>query len=287
MAAGVEVQGLERRFGDKAAVRGVSFSVAAGEVFGLLGPNGAGKTTTVRMLTGLLLPSAGRASVAGHDIVRERAAMLRAIGVVFELPALYPRLTVRENLALALALRAGARAEVDDVAARLGLTPQLGRPVGTLSKGWRQRAMIARALLGHPQVLFLDEPTSGLDPNAARDLHDALRALRAEGVTMLLTTHDMVEAADLCDRVGILSEGRLVALDTPAALVERLQGRSVRLRWWEEGELREGSLPLRDPGTPAQVGALLAGHRVLDIETTGSLEDVYRSLTGGREGSAC
>jgi ABC-2 type transport system ATP-binding protein len=284
MAWTVEAQGLSRRFGTADAVRDLTFSVGEGELFGLLGPNGAGKTTTLKMLTGLLRPTAGSARVAGLDVVRERRRMLAAIGVVFELPALYPRLTVRENLGLAQSLRRAARADLDAAVARLGLVEHLGRPVATLSKGWRQRTMIAKALIGRPRVLFLDEPTSGLDPNAAADLHAVLRELRSEGVTMILTTHDMVEAADLCDRVGIVRAGRLVAMDTPAALVERLQGRSVRLRWWDDGALREANLPLADSSTPSRLSEVLSRHRVLDVETTGSLDDVYRRLTGGKEG---
>jgi len=275
----IEVEALKKRFGRSDAVAGISFSVAQGEVFGLLGPNGAGKTTTVRMLTGLLQPTSGRAAVAGCDVQRQRRAMLSRVGVVFELPALYPRLSVEENLALACALRGAPRQDLDDAVARLGLQDVRRRPVRALSKGWRQRAMIARALLGHPRVLFLDEPTSGLDPNAAAELHDVLRRLKAEGVTLLLTTHDMVEAAELCDRVGILSHGELAALGAPAALVDGLQGRQVRLVWWGDGELREATVPLADPATPAFVQQVLSQHRVLQMETTGTLDEVYRRLT--------
>ncbi len=275
----IEVEALRKRFGRSDAVAGISFSVAQGEVFGLLGPNGAGKTTTVRMLTGLLQPTSGRAAVAGCDVQRQRRAMLSRVGVVFELPALYPRLSVEENLALACALRGAPRQDLDDAVARLGLQDVRRRGVQALSKGWRQRAMIARALLGHPRVLFLDEPTSGLDPNAAAELHDVLRRLKAEGVTLLLTTHDMVEAAELCDRVGILSHGELAALGAPAALVDGLQGRQVRLVWWGDGGLREATVPLADPATPAFVQQVLSQHRVLQMETTGTLDEVYRRLT--------
>ncbi len=283
MTATIEVRELSKSFGSMQAVKGISFTVAEGEMFGLLGPNGAGKTTTVRMLTGLVRPASGSAKVAGFDVQAERQQMLREIGVVFELPALYPRLSVEENLGFALALRGGRRASLEDAIARLGLEEYRHRPVRLLSKGWRQRTMIARALLSHPQVLFLDEPTSGLDPNAVQHLHDVLRSLRAEGVTMLLTTHDMVEAAELCDRVGILSHGELVALDTPARLIEGQQGREVRITWWEDGSLHEAAVPLADAEAPVLLGRVLGQHRVLQIETTGTLDDVYRRLTGGEE----
>ena len=282
----IEVAGLRKEFGRATAVAGISFAVSEGEVFGLLGPNGAGKTTTVRMLTGLLQPTSGSATVAGCDVRRQRQRMLSSIGVLFELPALYPRLSVEENLRLSGSLRGLSRGDVLAAMERLGLTEQRRRPVRSLSKGWRQRTMIARAMLGQPKVLFLDEPTSGLDPNATAFLHDLLRSLRDEGVTIFLTTHDMVEAAELCDRVGILSRGELVALDAPAALVERLQGRSIRLTWWEAGSLREASIPLADPSTPAFLEEVLAQRRILQIETTGTLDDVYRNVTGGQEARA-
>ncbi len=279
----IEAEGLSKRFGGRTAVSGISFTVAEGEVFGLLGPNGAGKTTTVRMLTGLIRPTSGSAAVAGCDVQRRRRAMLAQVGVVFELPALYPRLSVEENLAFARALRGATQRDLEEAVARLGLGDVRRRQARTLSKGWRQRAMIARALLGRPRVLFLDEPTSGLDPNAAAELRDLLRSLRAEGVTLLLTTHDMVEAADLCDRVGILNRGELVALGAPAALVDGLQGRQVRLTFWGEGKLQEATVPLADPSTPGFVQEVLAHHRVLRMETTGTLDEVYRRLTAEGE----
>jgi ABC-2 type transport system ATP-binding protein len=279
----IDVAELTKNFGRATAVESLSFAVPAGEIFGLLGPNGAGKTTTVRMLTGLLRPTSGTAKVADFDVLRQRRQMLSSIGVAFELPALYPRLTVEENLRFAASLRGASHTALGAAVDRLGLQEHRRRQVRFLSKGWRQRAMIARAVIAQPKVLFLDEPTSGLDPNAAADLHDVLRSLRTEGATILLTTHDMVEAAELCDRVGILSQGRLVALDSPAALVERLQDRSVRLTWWEEGALREAAVPLAGPATPDLLRQVLSRHRVLQIETTGSLDEVYRRLTGGRE----
>lgn len=283
MTAAIESEELRKRFGQSTAVNCVSFTVAESELFGLLGPNGAGKTTMVRMLTGLVQPTSGRARVAGFDVQRQRQHMLREIGVVFELPALYPRLSVEENLSFALALRGAPRASLEDAIARLGLGSYRSRPVRSLSKGWRQRTMIARALLGHPKVLFLDEPTSGLDPSAVQHLHDVLRSLKADGVTVMLTTHDMVEAAELCDRVGILSRGDLVALDTPARLIEAQQGREVRITWWEDGGLRVAAVPLAQPSASLLLGRAFAQHKVLQVETTGTLDDVYRRLTGGQE----
>ncbi len=279
----IDAAHLAKRIGPDALVQDLSFSVAAGEVFGLLGANGAGKTTTVRMLAGLLRPTSGTATIAGHDVVRERRAVVRSAGVVFELPALYPRLTVEENLRMAAALRGLPRLHISAALEQFDLQQYRHRAVRGLSKGWRQRTMLARALLGRPPVLFLDEPTSGLDPHAAAAVYDTLRALRHAGVAILLTTHDMVEAATLCDRVGILDRGTLVALDAPAALIDRLPHRTVRIHWWESGVLRQGEARLGDPGTMEFIQQIVAQHRVLQIETTGTLDDVYRRFTRRQE----
>ncbi len=279
----IDVKHLSKTLGTTTIVNDLSFSVAQREVFGLLGPNGAGKTTTVRMLTGLLRPTSGTVTIAGYDIVQQRRQAVQTIGVVFELPALYPQLTVEENLHFAAAIRGGERAHVLHIIEQFGLQAYRRHEVRTLSKGWRQRTMLARALLASPRVLFLDEPTSGLDPHAAATLHQTLGAVRDAGVTILMTTHDMVEAATLCHRVGILNRGVLVALDVPSALVDRLPNRMVRVTWWESGQLRRASVSLSDPNTPAFLHNVLAHHRVLEMETTGTLDEVYRQLTTGQE----
>ncbi|MGD9495986.1 MAG: ABC transporter ATP-binding protein [Armatimonadota bacterium] len=224
----VEVEALTRRFGDFVAVDRISFSIERGEVFGFLGPNGAGKSTTIRMLSGLLMPSEGRAVVAGFDVARETERLRRSIGYMPQLFSMYPDLTPRENLDFygglyGLSSAAIAR-RTDELAQLIGLGAVLDRLTGTLSTGWRQRAALACAIIHQPPIVFLDEPTSGVDQTARQQFWDLIGDLAAEGTTVLVTTHLMGEA-ERCHRLGMISRGRLIALDTPAALLGTLSGR--------------------------------------------------------------
>ncbi|HVL85659.1 MAG TPA: ABC transporter ATP-binding protein [Pseudonocardia sp.] len=229
-SAAVEVVDLVKRYPKSTtnAVDGLSFTVGRGEVFGLLGPNGAGKTTTVGVLTTRVLPTGGRARVAGLDVVADSVAVRSRLAVVPQRVNLDRSLNVRDNLVFHAAYHGVGRAErarrADALLERMGLTEKARELVDELSGGQSQRVMIARGLMHRPEVLFLDEPSTGLDPQARLFVHDQVRALRAEGVTVVLTTHDMDEAAKLSDRVGIVDHGRLLALDTPAALMRSLPG---------------------------------------------------------------
>jgi ABC-2 type transport system ATP-binding protein len=224
----VRVEGIGHRFGDRAALQDVTFEVAPGEMFGLLGPNGGGKTTLFRILATLLRPAAGRALVFGRDPAREPDAVRALIGVVFQAPAVDRQLTVRENLDIqgrlyGLRGRPLQRA-IDDLLGRLRLADRGRDRVGTLSGGLVRRVEIAKGLLHRPQLFLLDEPSTGLDPGARADLWDYLRTLRdSEGTTVLFTTH-LMEEADRCDRLAILSAGRLVALGAPRQLKADIGG---------------------------------------------------------------
>lgn len=214
----IEAQELTRRFGDFTAVDRVSFRVPAGEVVGYLGPNGSGKTTTIRMLLGLLLPSAGRAKVLGYDITRETEQIRARVGYMSQKFALYDDLTVSENLAFyAGVYGVDGRQRVDEVLAQLGLESVRREMAGRLSTGWRQRLALGTALIHQPQLLFLDEPTSGVDPVARRAFWDLIYDLAGGGVTVFVTTHYMDEA-EYCGRVGIMRDGRLLALERPSIL---------------------------------------------------------------------
>jgi len=219
---------LTKSFGDILAVDRLTLSVDPGEVFGLLGPNGAGKTTTVRMLTALLAPSGGTASVAGFQIGKEDQEIRRKIGLLPESPGLYDALTAEQNLAFY-----GSMYGVENIESQsqrylelLGLWNRRYEPVGTFSKGMRQKLAIARSLLHEPEVLFLDEPTSGLDPQASRLVRDFIADLKNEGRTIILCTHNLEEADRLCDRVAVIS-GHLLALDAPGVLRRKIFGRKV------------------------------------------------------------
>jgi ABC-2 type transport system ATP-binding protein len=212
------------------AVDGVSFTVARGEIFGLLGPNGAGKTTTIGVLTTRVLPTSGRAWVAGVDVVADPVGAKRHVAVVPQRNNLDRSLSIRHNLLFHAAYHGVPRRERNERAALLleqfGLADRANERVDLFSGGQNQRIMIARALMHAPDVLFLDEPTTGLDPAARLFLWDRLRELRASGVTTVITTHDMDEAAELSDRVGIVDHGHLLVLDTPDALAETLPGKA-------------------------------------------------------------
>jgi ABC-2 type transport system ATP-binding protein len=301
--AALSLQHLSKRFGDRIAFEDLSFEIGHSEIFGFLGPNGAGKTTTVRTLGTLLVPSSGTATVAGIPLRPENGVEIRQrISVMPEAPGLYLRLSVVENLRCFADLY-----EVPEPEERIGralravsLTERAGESCGSLSKGLRQRAALARALLNDPDVLFLDEPTSGLDPVATRDVHELILGLRGRGVTIFLTTHRLEEAERLCDRVAILNT-TLRTLGRPDELRERLFARALEVRtlaplskpdrvfadlpavsgWRQDGSARY-LLSVSDPAAaaPAVTRALVAaGADVLSIgESHHSLEDVYLEL---------
>ncbi|MFF4348215.1 ATP-binding cassette domain-containing protein [Streptomyces sp. NPDC001530] len=213
-------EGLEKRFGDVHALRGLDLAVAEGTVCGVLGPNGAGKTTAVRLLTTLLRPDAGSARVAGHDLVREAAAVRRSIGVTGQYASVDGDLTGRENLRLFAKLHrmrdAGARAA--ELLDRFGLTEAADRPASTYSGGMRRRLDLAASLIRRPAVLFLDEPTTGLDPVSRNQIWEAVRALKGEGTTVLLTTQYLEEADRLADDIALVDRGRVAQTGSPAEL---------------------------------------------------------------------
>ncbi len=223
----IETQGLTRRFGDFLAVDHVSFQVFAGEVVGYLGPNGSGKTTTMRMLLGLLRPTEGSARVLGFDADSQSEQVRARVGYMSQKFSLYSDLTVGENLAFYAGVYGVTdRARRDQVLDLIGLGKMERLRVGQLSTGWRQRLALGIAIVHQPRLLFLDEPTSGVDPLARRSFWDLIYQLVEQGVTALVTTHYMDEA-EYCGRVGIMRDGRLMALDSPSALRrDALPGRS-------------------------------------------------------------
>ena len=224
MAAMVEVRDLRRSYGSVEAVRGISFDVAPGEIFGLLGPNGAGKTTTVEILEGLRSADGGTAVVAGVDVRTDPAGVKDRIGVQLQSSAFPEHFTAKEMVEL-FAVFYRRRVDALALLRAVGLEDKAGQMAEKLSGGQRQRLSIAVAMVNDPQVLFLDEPTTGLDPQARRNLWQLVRDIRSRGTTVLLTTHYMDEAEVLCDRVAIMDAGRILELDAPAALIGQLLGR--------------------------------------------------------------
>jgi ABC-2 type transport system ATP-binding protein len=223
----IEANNLRRVFGKNVAVAGMTFKVEPGEVFGLLGPNGAGKTTTVRLLNGILPPSDGMARVFGFDPATQGGDIRRRTGVLTETPALYERLSARENLEFFATLQAIPESDVshrvDEMLEFFELTSRANDKVETFSKGMKQRLALARALIHRPPLLFLDEPTSGLDPEAAQQVNDLIANLsRANGQTVVLATHNLFEAQRLCDRVAVMNKGRILALGSLKELSRKL-----------------------------------------------------------------
>ncbi|MEX2044255.1 MAG: ABC transporter ATP-binding protein, partial [Opitutus sp.] len=220
MPAKVIVRDLSKRYGGVEAVRGVSFEVEAGEIFGLLGPNGAGKTSTLECLVGLREPDTGEVGICGLDARRQRAEVTQRIGVALQDTALQDAITPREALRLFGAFYR-ERAEPQELLERFALAEKAGARFDTLSGGQRQRLALALAFVNRPEVVLLDEPTAGLDPRARRELHDAMARMKQDGCTLLLTTHYLAEAGQLCDRVAIINRGRIVATGAPRDLIAR------------------------------------------------------------------
>lgn len=308
IAAAIVAESLTRRFGDLTAVDHLDLEVGRGEVFGLLGHNGAGKTTTVRLLNGVLEPDAGRVRVLGLSPVDRGPDVRRRVGVVTESPALDDRLTARENLAFFAELfevpaeEVGTR--IDALLEAFDLTDRADERTGAYSRGMRQRVALARALLHGPDVLYLDEPTAGLDPVAARDVLGLVERLaREEGRTVLLCTHNLVEAQRLCDRVAVMARGRAVAIGTTRELADRVgdvgtlevqvdpgdldRARGVLVEALPAARVTVDAGTLTAPGAareavPGLVRSLTAaGVSVYHVAIREpSLEDVYFALTG-------
>ena len=293
--------------GDVQAVKGISFSVQAGEAFGLLGPNGAGKTTTIGMLNSTVTPSAGRALLGGRDVAKDPIGTRAISSVVFQDAVVDQPLTGRQNLELHLKLwgvgSAEGRARLADLTKTVGIADILGRPVSSYSGGQRRRMEIVRALLSAPQVLFLDEPTAGLDTRIRHDLFDIIARLRdSTGVTIIMTTHYLDEAERLCDRLAVIDAGTVVACDSPASLLASIGDEVLELRvdhtgkateiLYSNGVAPQDILVIGETVTASLRG--IPGSRLIQLLNEASiairsvttrgptLDDVYLRLTGGR-----
>jgi ABC-2 type transport system ATP-binding protein len=307
----VDVQGIRRVFTPRkrepvTALDGVSLTIPVGEVHGLLGPNGAGKTTLVKILSTVLLPSSGRALVWGHDVVTETKSVRPLIGIVFGGErGLYTRLSARKNLEYWGALYRLSGAEIKSrstaLLERVGLTERADQRVEEFSRGMKQRLHLARGLMGDARVLFLDEPTTGMDPLAAREFRTLIGELKGEGRTILLTTHDMVEAETVCDRVTLIDRGRILATETPrslGSLISRFQRIDVEdapadvlaavevttgvssVSTSAEGTTR---IEVTEEGATQTVLKLLVDAGVTSVKTSlPSLEEVYVQMIGER-----
>ncbi len=299
----IETHKLTRTFGNLVAVDNLTLSIPEGTVFGFLGPNGAGKTTTVRMLAALIAPTSGTANVIGHELGTDNRSIRRSVGILTETPGLYDRLSAEQNLIFFARLydvpAQRAKEQAERYLRMLELWERRSDRVGGFSKGMRQKLAIARALLHEPRVIFLDEPTAGLDPEAARTVRDFIKELRSEGRTIFLTTHNLPEADELCDLIGVFRT-QLLRVDTPVNLRTGLFGRGTQVRvvgdasGWastarslsfvrqvtSQGDSLLVTLDNPDEQNPQLVRALVtAGAQIRFVEPIAhSLEEVYLEL---------
>lgn len=263
------------------ALRGVTFQVAPGEIFGFLGPSGAGKSTTQRILTGLLHDFEGQATVLGHDLRQWQPDDYEQIGVSFEFPNHYARLTARENLAYFATLYSRPVRDPLQLLALVGLAEDGDTLVGQFSKGMKNRLTVARALLHDPALLFLDEPTAGLDPTNARRITQLVREQQTAGKTIFLTTHDMRVATELCQRVAFLVDGEIKLIASPRELRLRYGRATVRVDYRDNGMLDSREFPLAELGHNEAFLWLLRSHAVETMHTQeATLDDIFVEVTG-------
>ena len=266
------------------AVRGMDFSVGRGEIFGFLGPSGAGKSTTQKLLIGLLRGHGGEATVWGEDPIARGPDYYERIGVSFELPNHYQKLTGLENLRFFASLYSGGTLDPMELLDAVGLADDANTRVGKYSKGMQMRLTFARSLINDPELLFLDEPTSGMDPMNARKIRSMILDLKARGRTVFLTTHDMTTADELCDRVAFVVDGSIVVMDRPAELKIARSQRRVRVEYrGENGRLDTAEFPMDGLADDPAFHMVLRNHHVETIHSReASLEDVFVDITGRR-----
>ncbi len=274
------VQGLRFSYTKKPFIENMSFHVEPGEIFGFLGPSGAGKSTLQKILSGLITSYAGSVTVDGTEVRRHDNSFYEKIGVDFEFPSLYHKLTARQNLQFFASLYK-KQGDIEGLLASVGLLPDADQKVSGFSKGMKARLNFIKALLHDPAILFLDEPTSGLDPSNARQMKDMILAEQARGKTILLTTHNMADAAELCSRVAFIVDGRIRALDTPHNLIMSKGASKIRYTYMENGRERQGEVLPENTGRDVLFMDLVAGNRLLSIHSSEpTLNDIFVEFTG-------
>lgn len=278
----IKVENARYNYGEIQAVKGISFHVSEGEIFGFLGPNGAGKSTTIKMLTGQISPKQGQIHIMGMDITRKCSQVQAQIGICFERTNLYEQMNAVQNLKLFAKLYSVKQFNADELITRVGLEGRGKDRVATFSKGMKQRLMIARSLVNQPKILFLDEPTEGLDPTSADNIRHVILEEREKGATVFLTTHDMLEADKLSDRVAFINDGEIVALDTPYNLKQKYGKRAIKAQIRKaSGELEDREIDMDNSHTATDVQTLFKNEKVVTIHSEeASLEDIFIKITG-------
>jgi ABC-2 type transport system ATP-binding protein len=277
----IKVEHVSFAYGATQAVDDIGFEVAAGETLGFLGPNGAGKSTTIKMLTGQLTPDTGTITVLGTPMTGHVTEIQSRIGVCFEEKNLYDNMTAKENLVFFARLFGIKGFDATPVLQRVDLADRVDDRVSSFSKGMRQRLMVARSLVNQPDVLFLDEPTDGLDPVSSQAIRTVIQEESARGAAVVLTTHDMLEADKLSDRVAFINEGKLLALDTPENLKLTHGRRAVRVRSRHGDQIEETVIPLDDDGAGDRIRDAVGAGGLMTIHTEeATLEDIFITFAG-------
>jgi len=277
----IALKNVVKTYNHKNVVDDISFTIEKGELFGFLGPNGAGKTTTIKMIIGLLEPNQGEIWVNGIDVLKNKKLIYGDIGVVFELPNLYMRASIKNNLKIFADLYGLKDDRINEVMEDLQLCDKQDVKVGKLSKGWKQRVLIGRALLHKPKVLILDEPTSGLDPNTASLIRQYIKKLNEQGTTVVLTTHDMHEADELSHRVGIMHNGKLVAIGKPTELKSKYLKEEIEIKYVDNDSVAVKRLESGATETEKLITQLASQGKLISMNTSeNSLADVFAVLTG-------
>ncbi|NJE47671.1 ABC transporter ATP-binding protein [Thermococcus sp. GR7] len=278
----IEVENIRKYYGKVRAVENLSFSVEEGEIYGFLGPNGAGKTTTVKILVKIIKDYEGEVRVFGKDLRKWSKDYYQKIGVSFEFPAIYSKLTALENLEF-FASFYKKHLDPMDVLKMVGLDKEADQLVGNLSKGMKKKLDLARAFLPDPEILFLDEPLEGLDPGSARKIKDMLLEMRENGKTIFLTTHNMYVADELCDRVAFIVDGAVRLVDSPKELKVKMGKRVVKVEYAASGNVEVREFPLEGLGQNEEFLEILRNHEVRRINTEEpTLEEIFLKVTGRR-----
>lgn len=275
----ISVENLTKQFGARKAVDNISFNLAKGEILGLLGPNGAGKTTTMRMLMGLSKPSSGTIRLFDLDLNKNMKKIHARIGVVFEKPNLFENLSGFQNLAIYCKLYQKPTSAIMPLLERMELIERANEPVKVYSKGMKQRILILRALIHEPELLFLDEPASGLDPVSSRIIWDYLKEQQQKGISIVLTSHDMEEVDELCNRIGFINHGRLIALAEPHVLKEQYGEKTLKVVYQDGSSIKEEILS-PNPEHFQYLQTLYQDKKVLSVHSQeATLSDIFRILS--------
>lgn len=278
----IKVSGLLKAYGPIKVVKGVTFAVEEGEIFGFLGPNGAGKTTTIRMMIGEIPADDGTIEILGHKIPGQIYETKKLVGVVPDYQNIYDRITVRQNLEFFAALNSVPAVRIDEVLEEVFLSEHQHKASKDLSRGLRQRSLIARALLHRPRIFFLDEPTSALDPHSAKLIRELVRNLKKAGTTVFLTTHYMEEADSLCDRLAIMNLGEIVACDRPEILKNKFGRKTAMVSYVNNDQVVSEEYMLDTDSSQQKLASIIRDRTIVKMHTQeATLEEVFMNLTGG------